>query len=240
MKFLYRLFIASILISLMLTAVACAGDKDSEFIQVLGTASREVEPDTAFISMAVETKAETANGAKVANSKIMDKVLKNLKGYGIKGNNIKMTGYNLSQDYKQDDKNRRIAAGYVLTHRLNVKVKDIKKTSAVIDSMHAAGANQFNGVDFTVSSQEKIERELLTEATKNGREKARIVAAAGNRKLGNLLRARIGSDGGRVDNSIRDSGMFKTFAAAELSPSTQVSAGTVTISVTVETTFELK
>ena len=242
MKYLYKIFVTSIAISLLLTGIVSAGEQNSDRdgVQTIGTATREVEPDTAFINMAVETKAETANAAKTANAKVMEAIMKNLKSFGIKEKNIKTTGYSLSQHYKQDGKNRSIPAGYILVHNLNVKVEDINKTGSVIDTMLIAGANQFNGVLFTISNREKIERDLLIEATKNAKEKAEIVAIAGGRQLGKLLRASVGSVGGRFENNVRDTGMLKSFTAAELSPATQITAGTLSISATVDATFELK
>lgn len=241
MKKLYKILVATLLLSLLIVGAALASQPiETKSITVVGAASREVGPDTAFINMAVETRADNANAAKNANSKIMNKVLENLKKNGIAEKDIKTTGYNLSQDYKQDEKNKRIPAGYVLVHSLNVKVKDVESTGNVIDIMQNSGANKFYGVDFTVSDTEKIQRELLAAATKNGREKAEIVASADGRHVGPMISAKVGAVGGATEDSLRNRALMKTFAAAEFSPETQITAGTMTISVSVEVAFELR
>jgi len=237
----YRIFAATFILSIIMTGTLFAAPAtDTRSISAVGVAGKEVMPDTAFINMAVETKAANANAAKAENSKVMDKLMKDLKKSGIDQKDIKTTGYSLSQDYKQNEKNKRVPSGYVLVHSLNVKVKDIDKAGAVIDTMQSAGANKFYGVDFTVSDQEKIERELLAKATKNGKEKAEIVAKAAGSNVGSLISARVGSVGAAMESGAGNRNMMRTFATADFVPETQITAGTITINVSVDVTFELK
>lgn len=222
----------------LITGQAWAAERQYDIVRANGSVTREVAPDTAFISVGVTTQGKTAEEARNANAKIVDNVITSLENMGISKEEIKTVGYNLYPQYSDAIKGKHIINGYSMTYSLNVKVQDLEKIGAVIDQMFAEGANNFNGVTFTVSKRKELEREMLALAVKNAEEKAGVVAEAGGRTLGKLVAANIGSVGGMDyrDSNYETIALYKSAAG---SAPTKIMAGSLKVSVDVDVAFEL-
>ena len=215
-----------------------AAEREYDVVRANGSVTREVTPDTAFVNVGVTTQGKTAEEARNANAEIVNNIIASLENTGIAKEDVKTVGYNLYPEYSDAVKGKRIITGYSMSYSLSVKVQDLNKIGAVIDQMFADGANNFNGVTFTVSNRKELEREMLALALTNAEEKAGIVANAGGRSLGKLVGANIGSVGG-MDYSDSNYESVMLYKSAAVSAPTKVMAGSLKVSADIDAVFEL-
>ena len=239
MKKISKILLIAVGLLLLTFGQALAEERQYDVVRVNGSVTREVNPDTAFVSVGVMTQGKTAEEAKASNVVITDNIISSLRAYGIARADIKTTNYSLRPDYREVTKGKREVVGYTMNYTLSVKVGDLDKLGAVIDLMFADGANTFNNVTFTVSDKKSIERELLALAVENAAEKAGIVANAGGRTLGKLLTANIGSVGGMDYNESNYDNVMLRKSVMASAPATQIMGGSLMVSAEVDVTFEL-
>ena len=151
---------------------------DPRLVSVQGLGEIVVTPDLAFIDIGVQTKNADAAVAQKENAKLMTAVVEAIKAAGIKAEDIKTTGYNLYQTYdyvleKQSD------PYFIANNTVNIKIKDITKVGAIIDTATAAGANTVNSIRFTVADDSKVYQEALKLAMADAKGKATAIMKIG-------------------------------------------------------------
>jgi uncharacterized protein YggE len=118
---------------------------------------------------------------------------------------------------------------------MKVKIDDISRVGEYIDKLTASGADSINNVEFGVSDQEMLQRQLLGKALEDAKLQAEIVALAAGRDLGKLNAARINNNGGYSRNY--SNVMLK---AAGSTNSTVIETKGIKVNASVEASFELK
>lgn len=219
------------------TNLAAAAEPNT--IAVSGMAEQEVAPDMAYIDVGINVRADDAETARTQEAQIASQIRRALLGLAITDNDLKNTSYYLYQEYKVDRNGVRTADKYVLDSSIKVTVKDLDKLSQVIDNVVEAGATNISNITYALSTQNIIQRQLLATAVENARDKAAVVANAGNRTLGNMLSADINSfDGGTIvaygANKLRS-----TTNLAEDGVATKLSPGKIKLNARVQVVFSL-
>lgn len=140
-------------------------------LEITGTGRISYTYDTAEISLGVSEMAETPTGAFKAMSEQINKVVAAMKAKGITEADLK-TGYlNLNQEYDWKD-NVQTLRGYRATNSLTVKVKDLNQVPAVMEAAVSAGANQVNGVNFSLANPGALQDQATDAAIDNARAQA--------------------------------------------------------------------
>lgn len=236
-KFTSVLAAALLVFSVAGTNLAAAAEPNT--IAVSGMAEQEVAPDMAYIDVGINVRADDAETARTQEAQIASQIRRALLGLAITDNDLQNTSYYLYQEYKVDRNGVRTADKYVLDSSIKVTVKDLDKLSQVIDNVVEAGATNISNITYALSTQNIIQRQLLATAVENARDKAAVVANAGNRTLGNMLSADINSfDGGTIvaygANKLRS-----TTNLAEDGVATKLSPGKIKLNARVQVVFSL-
>lgn len=236
-KFTSVLAAALLVFSVAGTNLAAAAEPNT--IAVSGMAEQEVAPDMAYIDVGINVRADDAETARTQEAQIASQIRRALLGLAITDNDLQNTSYYLYQEYKVDRNGVRTADKYVLDSSIKVTVKDLDKLSQVIDNVVEAGATNISNITYALSTQNIIQRQLLATAVENARDKAAVVANAGSRTLGNMLRADINSfDGGTIvaygANKLRS-----TTNLAEDGVATKLSPGKIKLNARVQVVFSL-
>ena len=236
-KFTSVLAAALLVFSVAGTNLAAAAEPNT--IAVSGMAEQEVAPDMAYIDVGINVRADDAETARNQEAQIASQIRRALLGLAITDNDLQNTSYYLYQEYKVDRNGVRTADKYVLDSSIKVTVKDLDKLSQVIDNVVEAGATNISNITYALSTQNIIQRQLLATAVENARDKAAVVANAGNRTLGNMLSADINSfDGGTIvaygANKLRS-----TTNLAEDGVATKLSPGKIKLNARVQVVFSL-
>lgn len=130
-------------------------------------------PDTATFSTGVTSKAPTASAALRQNSADMDKVIKQIVAQGIKREDIQTSGINLSADYEYNNEVRTPRfIGYQVSNTVTVKVRQIDKLGAILDSVVSQGANNLSGPSFSIDDDSAAQREARDKAMKRAEAQA--------------------------------------------------------------------
>lgn len=156
-----------------------AKDNERGTLTVRGSAIQTFPPDTANITLAVQTEAKTAQEAAAQNAKKANDVVNRVKRLiNTKlGDAIKTSGYSIVPVYEHiRDERKSILTGYRVTNQVSVRTKQLNNVSNIIDNAIAAGANRVEGVSFTIADRAAYCNRVLVEATKNAQEEARVVA----------------------------------------------------------------
>ena len=123
-------------------------------IQVTGTGTVSASPDQAILDLGVQTQAATATQATADNAMAMANVITALTNAGIDKNSIQTVSYTLTPTYSNpvNQSVPPMIIGYIAVNSIQVTVNDLGSIGKILDQAIAAGANQVQGVSFTLSS----------------------------------------------------------------------------------------
>ena len=168
--------------------------QEAGFIEVSSAATVEVASDQAQISFAMETRAETADDAAVANADAMDRVLATLRSGGFAELDLQTFGYSLQPEYAIDNVTRvRSIAGYLALNNVRATVADVDQVGRLIDVAITAGANRVSSISFSASDTGPARAQALADAVRNARAQAEVIAQALGHELGAPLEIRGGA-----------------------------------------------
>ena len=171
-------------LSLSMSGFAYAADGE---INVNGTGIVMADPDTASISLSVETMGKSSEAAQKENNLILQKVTKAMQQMGVAKEDIVTTYTSVYPQYNYNDESgKRTVLGYYSYTDLQVTTKDIDNAGKYIDAALKAGATGTNGVDFSVADQSVYYGQALQLAVKNAEKSAASIAQAYGRQLGTV------------------------------------------------------
>ncbi len=179
-----RIVYTVLLAAALLTIAASVGAQEVQTgVIATGTAEIMARPDTAFVNFGVITEARDAATAARENATKTTAVIDAIVQFGINRDNIQTSGYSVSpiMDYKQSPP---ITVGYRVSNQVQVKVQNLDRMGALIDTAIGAGANNVQGVRFTLEDDDSVRREALVQAIRNAQDKARVMADTLGVRLG--------------------------------------------------------
>ena len=88
-------------------------------------------PDRAWVTIAAESRARTAQEAQRLNTDAMTAVVEKIKASGIAADAIQTTGYNLQPEFDYAN-GKQTLRGYVARNQVQVRVDALAKTGDVI------------------------------------------------------------------------------------------------------------
>jgi uncharacterized protein YggE len=205
-------------------------------ISVSGVGEISAAPDLATLSVAVETTSTKAAEAVQDNAARSAKVASALRGLLGKEDKLSTTNYALEPRYDQGKREPGEARiiGYVARNEVQVEVHHIEAVGTLIDAAIAAGANRISGLQFTLSNRNAQLQAALQKAAGEARAQAESVAAALGVKLKQLLSATTST--GPIYPRRYDFAM----ATAEARAPTPIEPGAVSVSATLQVTYEVE
>jgi uncharacterized protein len=232
-------FIVLSIITLLFTGISTthAQQPEKRTLQVNGTGEITVKPDTAFISISVESNAKSASSASKDNAEKMQNVTKEIKSIIGKEDKITTAGYTLSPVYQYNGTTKRSElTGYRAINRLNVETNKLDKIGALIDSSINAGATNVDSLSFSASNNDEYRRKALVKAVEDARKTAQIVASASGVKL---LRISNISPSYQFPVPLRRDFAVSGKLAMESAP-TPIETGELTVSANVSIVYEIE
>jgi uncharacterized protein YggE len=195
-----------------------------------------VVPDRAMLSVAVESRGETAALAGADNAKKQTKVIDAVKAAGVAAAQIRTVGYNVYPEYTQAPGKDPRVTGYRAHNTVQIEIRNLESVGKVIDAVLAAGATNLGGLSLFASNTDAARREALQKAVAKARADAEVSAAAAGGSLGPLLQLTT-EQYGNPQPIYRDMAMSARVAMAPAP--TPVESGEITVqaSVTVRWQF---
>jgi uncharacterized protein YggE len=176
--------LAAVLLALW-TLAACG--QNETLLTVHASATTRTAPDLAIVTLGVSARGDTAQAAQQAQSTRMDAVMAAARAAGVEERNVQTVGFSLDPQYAYPRNAAPRVTGYVSRNVVSIRVQDLSRVSALIDTTVAQGANELQGIQFTFQDEEASRNAARAEALQTARARAETYAeAAGKRVVGML------------------------------------------------------
>jgi len=228
----FRIF-QGLALAVALAAPAWAADPaDVRTLAMPGHGEIRATPDMAQITAGVTTNATTAAQALAANSARMKTVVAALEKLGVPEKNIQTTSFFVSPQYTNGDNNSpRRLTGYQVNNDVSVRLEDVSKLGGTLDALVQAGANQMNGISFSIRNPTPLLEKARAEAIADARTRAETYAKAAGVSLGPILSI---SEGGTETPRP----MYRMAVAMQAAP-VPVAAGEQSVTADVSVVWEI-
>jgi len=161
-------------------AAAQEKEQSKNIISAKGAASGDFAPDTARVTIAVETESKNLTDAIDKNNEVAEKINTSVEKLLGKDDTVKTTNFQVNPVYTYDreaeSKNK--ITGYKVINQIQVITKDITAPGRIIETALNSGANRVSGLNYEISDTKKICKGLLEKAVKDTRDEAETLARA--------------------------------------------------------------
>lgn len=220
--------------------------KTANTISITADGKVTVVPDMATVSLGVVSQGTTAVEVKNQNNDKVNKITDFIKKQGIDQKDITTTQFNFYPTYDYSGGTSRIT-GYQGSQTVTIKVHGVDKSqdtlNKILDGVVNNGANQIDGVYFTVEKPDDLKQQARKEAIANAKAKAQELAKEAGLTLGKVVNLSESSSGyypGPIPYAMDAYAGGKGGGGAESSIAPSVSVGSQEITQTMTVTFELK
>ena len=144
------------------------------------------KPDIGQINLSVVTQAANVSAAVTENNDKMNKITQAMKDLGIAADDLKTASYNINPSY-QYSAGKSTIIGYEVNQTLEVKIRDLNKTSQILEKAASLGANQVGSLSFTIDDTENLKAEARQQAIEKTKEKAKEMEKKLGIRLGKII-----------------------------------------------------
>jgi uncharacterized protein len=223
----------------MLLGVVCAITliaQEPARVVAHGEGEVSVKPDQVRIQIGVTNQAPTAQEAGTQNAKQSSAVITELKQQLGAAAEFQTRNYSLNPMYKYPTGGGKPSiTGYQANNTVEVRLSDVSLVGKAIDMSTKTGANQIQGIHFSLKDEQKARGEALAKAAAQARANAQSLASALGLRVVRLLKVEDGNPAPVVP--LRAEMMMRS-AAADAAP-TPVEAGNIEVRATVTVTAEV-
>lgn len=192
-----RILPAAVFSVVVLTGVAPPAAAQStapapSVIVVTGESQIKVAPDQAWLNVGVETRDAKGPEARRLGAAAMTSVMAKLKSTGLAADAIETIGFSLHPEYDYANGRQRMK-GFVVSNQLQVRIDDVNAVADVLDavgslSLPPASTVMIGSLRFDLKNRDGVERDALTRAVRDARERAGAMAAGAGMAVGRILR----------------------------------------------------
>lgn len=172
----------------LVTAVACfAQAQHPPSIRATGEASLSVAPDRVELAFTVATDGKSAQKASADNAEVSARVMSALRSTVGSSGTVKTSNYSLTPDVDYTGKPK--VVGYHANNSVRVVLDEVGKAGSVIDAALNAGANNVDGISFTLRDDAPTRAQVLAMAAEKAKSNAAAIAKGLGVRLTGVLEA---------------------------------------------------
>ncbi len=162
------------------------GDQQNQ-IHVAGTATIKAPPDIATVQIGVQTFSEEVEAAVDENNRKSEDIISALRQEGVAEKDIQTSRFNIypQRDYKNNRPD--VIIGFQVDNVVSATIRDLDSIGKVLQATIDAGANNINGLNFTLDDPTALRDEARAEAIKDARRRAEIMAEAAGIQVGKVI-----------------------------------------------------
>lgn len=223
-------------------AVSSDVKKEAGYISLNDTVTKDVDPDMASITFAVENIGNSAQVASNENNTVSNNIINALKlVVNADTDTIKTNNFSVRPNYYTSS-GKRIIKNYTAVNSVTVTTKDISKVAKLIDSAIANGANRTDNLCFGVENSKKLCNEMYSQLIKDLKSQAIELALAAGTSIDGLKHLNVSCNSDSVAANGRFYGKSLAFdsVAGEATVATPVEAGKAKVRVYVNADFYVK
>lgn len=204
-------------------------------ISVSGTGKVTAQPDTAVITIGVETQATDAATAMSQNSQKMTAVVNAMEQAGVAAKDIQTQVVQLQPVYRQPQPGQTAPitgtqlVGFIATNLAQVRTQQLNSLGQLLDDAVQAGANRIQSISFEISDQSALLDQARQAAWQDAQHKASQLTGLAGVQLGSVM-------------SITESSQTPAPIVAQAltsSAAVPIQPGTQTVQVTVQVTWAI-
>lgn len=216
------------IVAACLLCVAAVQAETAELV-VVGEGRASAAPDMALVTLSVTEEARSAQAAMRAASTGMQAILDALDGFGVAAPDRQTSRLTLNPVWasRSSGSDAPRITGYRADTGITVRMRDLDRLGALLDTVLEDGANGFGGLQFTFADPQPLHDAARKAAVEDAMRTAQLLAEAAGQTLGPLQSLRLGFDGrpgpamARMEMAA-DTGV--PLAAGEVSITAQVTA----------------
>jgi uncharacterized protein YggE len=203
-----KLIITLAVLALPLSPILAQSTQPPPQISLSGSAEVRVAPDEIILNVAVETRAETLEPARLENDQKITACLAFLKANNLKEKDFKTDFISVQPQYNtRDNQNSSYVkpVGYIVRKNLEVRLTDVTRFQTVITGLITNGVNFVTGVDFRTTELRKYRDQARAMAIRAAKEKATALTGELGAKLGKVYSITAYDSGGVYSSSLSNS-----------------------------------
>lgn len=154
-------------------------------IVVSGDGEASAAPDKAVVRLGAMAQNNKASVAQSQVNEIIEKTLQEIEKVGVPKKSLRTAGLTLSPVYSGNEGQR--VSAFRAMNTIEVRLDDVKLVGKVIDAGLNSGANELQGVSFSLKDDIAQRSEALKMAAREARNKAQTLAEALDLRLGSVL-----------------------------------------------------
>jgi uncharacterized protein len=195
----------------------------------------KITPDEATITLGVQITDATAQAAMQDDAARMTSVMAAIRAAGLPDKDVQTSNISLQAQYTYVQNQPPKLNGYQASNDVTITVEDLTKLGPVIDAVTASGANQVNGISFGLQDPTAAEDQARLAAVKALEAKAALYAQATGYHIVRLVNLTEGA----AEQSAPIRPMMMMDGVRAQAAATPVSAGQLTVEITVNAIYEL-
>lgn len=192
-------------------------------------------PDLARVDIGLLSEGADIPKIQAENTAKVNAMLRALRDLGIQEADIQTSNYNISPIYRYDE-GRQTVSGYMVSQNVSVKVRDLAKVGSVIARVGELGANQVNGVTFTLDEPAELQAEARKLAIEDAKDKAAELSRALGVKVVRIITFSESPGGTPIPYPMN----LKSLEDARGSTAPEIQPGTLDVASRVSITFEIR
>lgn len=213
-------------------------------LRVTANAQTQAAPDHATVRLGAVAQAAEAQQAQEQVNQIMVRAMEAVRALGIEEKDVRTADLALfpiheqprPQPGRQDQPEEPRIVAYRASNTVVVDLSDLSKIGPVIDACVGVGANQLQGVEFSLKNDLEARTAALEKAVTDARRKAEALARAAGMQLGPIMEL---SEGGAYVQPPQP--MYATRGMAmEMATPTPVQPGQLDIHASVTMVYHLR
>lgn len=207
-------------------------------LNVSGTGTVTLTPDIAYINIGVHTESPTASEAVSNNNTQTQQVVDALRKAGMDAKDIRTTNFSIYPNTQVDPQtNQKLGTTYVVDNTVYVTVRKLDGLGDLLDAAVKAGANSVNSIQFDLADKTPAIKQARDAAVKDATTQAQELAAAAGVSLGNLQTVSFGEN---VPTPVSEAFGKGGGGMAAASVAVPINPGTMTLTVNVSMTYEIR
>ena len=175
-------------LSTVLTLPMAAFADTAGTITVTGSATINVVPDMATVSLGVTTTGDTAGAAMATNNEAVSAAIARLIAAKVADRDMQTSSLSVNPNWVTNAAGTgQEVKGYIASNQLTVQVRSLEATGSILDAAITDGANTLNGLTFGLQDQRPVEDQARKEAVADALARAKLYAEAAGEKLGPIV-----------------------------------------------------
>jgi len=143
--------------------------------------------DYAYITIGVATQNPSASLTASQNAAKVSAILSALHSLGLTDQQATTTGYRVEQIYEYPKNQQPRVSGFSANNTIRAEVRRLEDLGRVIDAAINAGATNVSSIQYLASTTDQARQTALSEAVKQARADADVMARGAGGRLGRLL-----------------------------------------------------